>query len=123
MSKIIADNERIPSAKITYKPTGEVYELDFSRESAVFAQSHGFNPDDITDKPTVAIPQLFYYSLRMHHKKIALNQAQALFDKLFPDGMPVELIARLGELYNQASLVGIVADEDEGKNSDTAVEL
>jgi len=124
MSKIIADHERIPSVKITYTPTGEEYELDFSRASAVYAQNHGFNPDDVYTKPTVTIPQLFYYALRMHHQRIALNQAQALFDKLFPDGMPANVVTRLGELYSQASLVGIMVDEEEeGKNPQTAVEM
>ena len=124
MSKVIAEQDRIPAAKITYTPTGEEYILDFSRESAKFAQMHGFNSDDILTKPTIAIPQLFYYALRMHHKKIALNQAEALFEKLFPDGMDDTLIGRLGELYQQAALVGIISDsEDEGKNPQTVVEL
>ena len=124
MSKVIAEQERIPAVKITYTPTGEEYTLDFSRESAKFAQMHGFDSDDILTKPTIAIPQLFYYSLRMHHKKIALNQAEALFEKLFPDGMSEAVVGRLGELYSQASLVGIISDsEDETKNPQTVVEL
>lgn len=114
--------EAVKPAKVTYSPTGDVYVLDFSRASVVFAQERDFNPDNIFDKPTITIPLLFWYSLRKNHQNIAKNQADKLFGSLFPDGMPASLIDRLLALYNQAALTNIIAGDEE-KNAQTVVEL
>lgn len=122
MSEIINNFDIVKPARVTYKPTGAEYVLDFSRESAVFAQERGFDTDDIGVKPTIAIPNLFFFSLRKNHRNIAKNQADKLFETLFPDGMPAGLVERLVLLFQQASLINIIA-EDEGKNAQTVVEL
>ena len=122
MSETVNNVDRIEPVKITYTPTNEEYILDFSRESAVFAQERGFSTDEIYTKPTVLIPALFFFSLRKNHRSIAKNQADKLFEKLFPNGMPKAVLQRLIELFDQASLIGILEDE-EGKNSETVVEL
>lgn len=82
----------------------------------------GFDSDDIGIQPTVAVPNLFYFALRKNHKHLAKNQADKLFEKLFPEGMPAAVIERLNMLFQQASLIGIIAD-DEAKNSQTVVEM
>ena len=39
--------ERVPSIKFTDNDTGNVYELDFCRESVKFAEARGFKQEDI----------------------------------------------------------------------------
>lgn len=125
MSEKVAETmeDIINPVRITYKGVEE-YVLDFSRESAIFAQERGFDPDDLKRKPTVFIPDLFWYALRKNHRNIARNQADKLREKLFPNGMTSELIVRLIELYNQAALLKLIdTEEDSGKNGDTVVEF
>ena len=125
MSEKVAETmeDIINPVRITYKGVEE-YVLDFSRESAVFAQERGFDPDDLKRKPTVFIPDLFWYALRKNHRNIARNQADKLREKLFPNGLTTELIVRLIELYNQAALLKLIdTDEEPGKNGDTVVEF
>jgi hypothetical protein len=125
MSEKVAETleEIISPVHIVYKGVEE-YTLDFSRETAVFAQERGFDPDDLKKKPTVFIPELFWYALRMHHRNIARNQADKLREKLFPNGLTTELIVRLIELYNQAALLKLIDTEDgPEKNGDTVVEF
>ena len=109
--------------RITYKGIEE-YILDFSRETVVFAQERGFDPDDLKRKPTIFIPELFWYALRKNHRNIALNQADKLREKLFPNGIPTDVIVRMIELYNQAALLKLIdTDEEPEKNGDTVVEF
>ena len=105
---------------LTYKPTGEQYTLDFSRESALFAQERGFDPSQILVKNLIVIPEFFWYSLRKNHKNIAKNQAEALFKKLFPDGIPKVVLERLARLYDQAITLNVITD-DESKNAETEI--
>lgn len=109
--------------RITYKGIEE-YILDFSRETVIFAQERGFDPDDLKRKPTIFIPELFWYALRKNHRNIALNQADKLREKLFPNGIPTNVIVRMIELYNQAALLKLIdTDEEPEKNGDTVVEF
>lgn len=112
--------------KVTYKPTGEKYILDFSRRTAQMAQEQGLDLRQITQKITTIIPDLFYYSLLKEQKFVTRNGAKALFTKLFPDGMPDTLFERLVNLYVQASTTNVIysADDEDAdeKNADTEVE-
>lgn len=127
MSEFEAKNEKeiIRPARVKYNPTDEEYELDFDRESVVFAQRSGFVIDDIDSKPNIVIPELFYYAMRKNHKRLARNQVEAIRKKLFPDGIPQMLLRRLTDLYYQAAYTELIYDEEEEpeKNSQTVVEL
>lgn len=118
----MSDFERVPSIKITDNDTGNVYELDFCRDSVRFAEARGFKTDDVSDYPVTKIPEFWFYAFRMHHKNMAKNQTDALLDKM--GGMTPQIAARLIELYNQAATSNnIQDDEDLAKNAKVTVEL
>lgn len=117
------DTEIINPIKITINKTGEVYELDFSRESIFYMESQGFKIDEVMDFPAVNLPKLFYYSFRKNHRKISKAQT----DKILADvlhGLSPKMIERLLQLYNQALTANnFQDDEDLEKNSEVAVEM
>lgn len=120
-------DERIDSIRLTDKkgilgPVDDVYELDFNRESVVFAENRGFKPGEIGDFPVTKIADLFYYSFRMHHRRIAREKIDKLREAW--GGIPESVLKRLAELYNQAMTSNnIQSDEDAEKNEAVAVEL
>lgn len=130
MSEIIVQNttDEPDYIRLTYKPTGEEYVLQFSRSSVVFAQQRGFNPMEVEVKPTIVIPELFYYAMRKNHMALSKEKVDKIREKLFPNGLPEKVIMRLVELYNIASSTQIidldsVDNEDYGKNAETEVEM
>jgi len=76
---------------------GMEYTLEFNRESVKFAEARGFKINDVADYPMTKIPELWFYSFRMHHKNVARAKTDALLDGL--GGIPDGLLERLGELY------------------------
>lgn len=119
---------KINPIRLTDVTNGVVYELDFSRESVKFAEDRQFDLDNIDKYPVTVVPQLFYYALRKNHRNMALNQADALREKLFPRGLPKEVLGRLIDLYRQAQLVNLIDTDDEtgegeAKNSPVTVEM
>lgn len=77
--------------------TGMEYTLEFNREAVKFAEARGFKINDVADYPMTKIPELWFYSFRMHHKNVARAKTDALLDGL--GGIPDGLLERLGELY------------------------
>ena len=114
--------ERIMPIRITDNDNGNVYELDFCRESVKFAEARGFKTEDVSDFPVTKNPEFWFYAFRMHHKNMAKNQTDALLDKL--GGITPQIASRLIELYNQAATSNnIQDDEDLAKNAKVTVEL
>lgn len=77
--------------------TGMEFTLEFNREAVKFAEARGFKINDVADYPMTKIPELWFYSFRMHHKNVARAKTDALLDGL--GGIPDGLLERLGELY------------------------
>lgn len=125
MSEIVAENVVIPYVKIKDIKSGKEYTLEFSRESVVFAQDRGFTVTDLERKPTRFVPDLFFYAMRMHHKTLARNQVDAIREGLFPNGVPMKVIQRLMELYDEACFSNVIAldEDDEIKNVNVEVEM
>lgn len=123
MSKAVAKTNILKPITICYGEN-EKYVLDFSRATAVFAQDNNFDVDEIDKKPTKLIPELFYYALLKEQGSITKKGADALFEKLFPNGLSAQVLTRLISLYRQAAYIGIVdiGGETE-KNSNTVVEM
>ena len=97
------------------------YTLEFSRESVRFAESRGFNIDDVGRYPMTKIPELFFYSFRMHHKNVSREKTdRILFDDL--GGMPDGMAERLGALY-AAPFEALSNNGKEGKNPKMTVEM
>ena len=114
--------ERVKPIRMTIKATGEVYELDFSRDSVRFAEAREFNPEDVARYPATKVPELWYYSFRMNHKSMSKQQT----DKLLKDigGVTPEMLERLITLYAQAAQSNNVQDEEDfEKNGVATVEM
>ena len=118
-----AMTERVQPMRITMKGTGEVYELDFSRDSVAFAEQRDFVTDDVVRYPVLKVPELFYYAFRKNHRKLSRSQTDDILAKI--GGLTPEMLKRLLLLFNQAAMSnGIVQDEEDlEKNSEVTVEL
>ena len=114
--------DRVNPIVITHKETGDKYTLEFSRETVKFAESRGFAVNEVGDYPMTKLPELFYYSFRMHHKNMARSQTDAImFDDL--KGLYPEFIERLVQLYAAPMQALVKDEEDSGKNSKMTVEM
>lgn len=111
-------DERVNPLILRDPVTGEEYELDFNRESVLFAENREFKIDELYDYPAKNMPLLFWYALRKNHKKIAMNQAEKILLEHF-GGLSVKKVGQLVALYNQArfSNVIIMDDEDEAEKN------
>lgn len=117
----MAKNEnKVNPIKITNE-AGEVFVLEFSRESVRFAEQRGFKITELTDFPQTNIPALFFYAFRKNHKNISRGQADAMLEEL--GGLSPEVIERLVQLYNVPNESLISVDGQERKNSKLTVEL
>ena len=114
--------DRVPPITLRFAD-GEVYTLDFNRESVKFAEDRGFRYEDVSDFPLTKISELFYYSLRANHRKLSMNQSDALLKKL--RGLTPKMIERLIELYAQAiNSNNVLQDEEDlAKNAEVTVEM
>lgn len=115
--------DRVDSIKLTDERTGMVYELDFNRESVMFAEDRGFQLSDVQKYPVSKLPELFYYSFRAHHRTVSKANTDKFLERL--GGLSVSVIERLILLYNQATLANNIVEttEEMGKNGEMAVEL
>lgn len=118
----MAKNEnKVNPIRITDSETGEVYVLEFNRESVRFAEQHGFKISDAIEYPVTNIPAFFFYAFRMHHKNLARSKTDAMLDDL--GGITSKMSERLAQLYSIPVEALISADEDGVKNSRLTVEL
>lgn len=101
--------------------TGEVYTLEFDRETIKFAEARGFDIEEVDKFTALKLPELFWYAFRMHHKRVSFEQAERI---LYNDlgGLPKEATKRLIELWFVPQQA-LVQDEDEAKNAKMTVEL
>lgn len=122
MNEILNEDKVMPMF-VTDKETGARFELDFCRESVVFAESHGFDLAEVSKFPSLRIPELFFYAFRKNHRKVGRNQTDALLKKM--GGLSGEALERLIQLYQQAFQYGgvIKTDEDENEEKNVVVEL
>lgn len=121
-AKVIDLEERVNPIRITLNSTGEVYELDFSRDSVKFAEMHGFELDNVTRFPATKIPEFFYYAMRKNHKSLSRTKTDDIFDEI--GGVTGKMLGRMIALYNQAALSHVVStDEDYEKNAQVTVEM
>ena len=118
--KVNNEEEKVKPITLTME-SGEVYTLEFSRESIRFAEARGFDIDDVGKYPLTKVPELFWYAFRMHHMRMSKEQTdRILFDEM--GGMPKGMAERLGELY-AAPLKALSQDEEKGKNSRVTVDM
>ena len=94
------------------------YTLEFDRDTVRFAESRGFKLEQVDEFPMTKIPEFFWYAFRMHHKSIALNQAEEILRQI--GGMNEKIAKRLLELW--AKTYETLGTEEE-KNPNMTVEL
>ena len=101
---------------------GDVYILEFNRDSIKFAEARGFKAQTLEEGISMsAIEDLFFYSFRMHHPNMSkANTDKILYDEL--GGLNQAIIERLAELY-LAPFNTLVATGDSAKNSKMTEEL
>lgn len=115
--------ERIEPVRMTDSETGTVYELDFCRESVVFAERNKFKLDEALEYPVLGLRDLLYYAFRKNHRNISREKTDKFFER-WGGGMPEKLVKRLVQLYQQAQTANaITTDEDAEKNSGLTLEL
>ena len=73
--------DHIQSVRLTDDKTGQTYELDFSRESIVFAERNKFRLEDAIEYPVTGMRDLFYYSFRKNHRSVAREKIDKLIDR------------------------------------------
>ena len=114
-------NERVNPIIIHDPDNGMDYTLEFNRESIRFAESRGFNLDDVGRYPMTKLPELFFYAFRMHHKNVSREKTDRI---LFNDlgGMPEGMAERLGLLY-AAPFDALTNEDGKAKNSRMTVEF
>ena len=126
----IKDNtveDRIAPAYIEDKNTGTEYCLDFNRESVKYAESRGFELENVIKFPVTYFPEFFFLAFRAHHGpkngNISRIKTDAIYEAL--GGFSPEFLERLIDLYNQAQLSNnaVETTEEMGKNSNVAVRL
>lgn len=116
-------DERVNPIIFTDKDTGEVYELDFNRESVKFMATQGFTTDNLIDQIAIRGEEFWFYSFRAKHKRLSRNQTDKLYEKM--GGLSPKVIKRLVELYNQALMSNKIVQDDEDleANPHVAVEF
>ena len=115
-------NEQVKPIIIHDGENGIDYTLEFNRESIRFAEARGFDIDDVGKYPMSKLPELFFYSFRMHHKNVSKEKTdRILFDDL--GGMPSGMAERLGALYAAPFEALTNGNEGKAKNSRMTVEF
>lgn len=118
-----AETKTVKPVVITDNVTGDIYVLEFNRDTVKFAEAKKFdiNALDSGEQIMTNIEELFYYSFRMHQPSISRAETdKILYDKL--GGVPQGLIERLAQLY-LVPYQSLVRDEDKAKNSQMTVEF
>ena len=110
--------ERVKPIIIKDSENKREYTLEFDRDAVRFAESRGFKLADVDDFSMTKVPEFFWYAFRMHHKSVALNQAEEILRQI--GGMNEKLAKRLVELWVQTyDSLG----SEETKNPNLSVEL
>lgn len=106
---------RLTDKKGIIGPAGDVYELDFSRESALYAVDKGIDvAEENLSVRLKFMPELFYCAFRKGYKKIPRDK----IDRLREDngGVPIEGVTYLYELLAQALTANVVKLGENEKN-------
>lgn len=119
---LVETEKKVKPITLTDHETGDVYTLEFDRESVRFAERRGFKTEDIAAYPMTKIPEFFWYAFRMHHKRVSMEEAERILtDKM--GGMPDGMLERLGQLYAAPYEALMSKNADEEKNGRMTVEF
>lgn len=120
--KIAKIEKKVVKPIILRNDVGEIYVLEFSRDSVKFAETRGFKVQALEEGISISgVEDLFFYAFRMHHPDISkANSDKILYEEL--GGLHDGMLERLVELY-LAPFNHLITSEDAAKNSKMTVEL
>ena len=120
--KVTNLEDYVKPVRLTDHETGQVYELDFGRESVVFAERNKFSLEDAVEYPVTGMGDLFYYAFRKNHRNVAREKTDKMIARW--GGVPERLVKRLIQLYQQAQASNAIqVDEESEKNAGLTLEL
>ena len=118
----VTEDEEVRPITITDTETENVYTLEFNAESVKFAESRGFDIDDVPKYPVSKVPELFYYAFRMHHKMLPKDKVDKIYESILP--FPEGMLARMQQLYLTPLKSMFTSDgESERKNTRMTVQF
>lgn len=117
------ENERVKPLILRDTESGETYTLEFSRDTVRWAESRGFDLDDVSKFPMTKIYEFFWYAFRMHHKNVSKERTDRIIDEDWGgiNGIPDGVLERLGQLY--AAPFNTLVDKDVEAPHKVTVEL
>lgn len=117
-----AKSEEVKPIIIRDQTNGDVFVLEFSRDTVKMAEQRGFKIGAIDAGVVVSTTEdLFYYAFKMHHPKMSkADTDKILYEKLH--GMPDGMLLRLIDLY-VLPIEALKQKEEEAKNLTMTVEF
>ena len=102
--------------------TGDIYVLEFNRETVKYAEDRGFRVNALDEGAIVsATEELFWYAFKMHHPNISRAETdRILYDKL--KGLPKGMMERLVDLYLEP-VYTLGQSEEDAKNATMTAEF
>jgi len=102
--------------------TGDIYVLEFNRETVKYAEDRGFRVNALDEGAIVsATEELFWYAFKMHHPNISRAETdKILYDKL--KGLPKGMMERLVDLYLEP-VYTLGQSEEDAKNATMTAEF
>lgn len=102
--------------------TGDIYVLEFNRETVKYAEDRGFRVNALDEGAIVsATEELFWYAFKMHHPNISKAETdKILYDKL--KGLPKGMMERLVDLYLEP-VYTLGQSEEDAKNATMTAEF
>lgn len=117
-----AKSEEVKPIIIRDQTNGDVFVLEFNRDTVKLAEQRGFKIGAIDAGVVVSTTEdLFYYAFKMHHPKMSkADTDKILYEKLH--GMPDGMLLRLIDLY-VLPIEALKQKEEEAKNLTMTVEF
>lgn len=117
-----AKSEEVKPIIIRDQTNGDVFVLEFNRDTVKMAEQRGFKIGAIDAGVVVSTTEdLFYYAFKMHHPKMSkADTDKILYEKLH--GMPEGMLLRLIDLY-VLPIEALKQKEEEAKNLTMTVEF
>lgn len=116
------DSRNVKPIRLHDSVTGDIYVLEFNRETVKYAEDRGFRVNALDEGAIVsATEELFWYAFKMHHPNISRAETdKILYDKL--KGLPKGMMERLVDLYLEP-VYTLGQSEEDAKNATMTAEF
>lgn len=103
--------KEVKPIKLTDTKNNREYILEFDKESVRFAESRGFDIEDVPKYPLSKTEELFWYAFRKNHKSVDLLTARKLLEGI--GTLSEDFITRLVDLYTAPLEEAFVDNKEE----------